>query len=276
MHTKDAHSRDIALPKRVCLLGALAGDVIGSVFEFSNQKSTRFPLFSAGSRLTDDSILTLAVAEAILSGRSYVECLLEFARHYPDSGYGGGFYRWMESAHPQPYNSFGNGSAMRVSAVGWAFDTVDKVLEEAKASAEVTHNHPEGIKGAQAVALAVLRARQGGTKDEIRLETEQRFGYDLQRTVDKIRPEYSFNETCQGTVPEAMVAFLESTDFEDAIRLAVSLGGDADTLAAITGSLAEAFYGGVPREIAIVVWNRVPDELRRIVVEFSAKFIPGT
>ena len=229
-------------------------------------------MFSPGSRLTDDSILTLAVAQAILDGGTYEKCLLEFARRYPDRGYGGGFFRWMESAHPKPYNSFGNGSAMRVSAVGWAFDTIEEVLQQAQASAWVTHNHPEGIKGAQAVALAILMARQGGTKEEIRAEMEKRFGYDLQRTVDEIRPGYSFNETCQETVPQALVAFLDSHDFEHAIRLAISLGGDADTLGAITGSIAEAFYRGVPGEIAVQVWQRVPEELKDILVRFGERY----
>ena len=260
------------LPEKFCLMGAISGDVIGSVHEFSNQKSTGFPLFSPYSHFTDDSVLTLAVAEAILDGRSYAECLLQFARRYPHSGYGGGFMRWMLSEHQQPYNSYGNGSAMRVSAVGWAFDTEEKVLAEAKASAEVTHNHPEGIKGAQAVALAILRLRKGSGKEDVRAETEKLFGYDLHQTVDGIRPGYSFDETCQGTVPQAMVAFLDSNDFEDAIRKAVSLGGDADTLGAITGSLAEAYYGGVPQEIVSVVWKRVSDELREIIVKFSGKF----
>lgn len=256
-------------PKGICLMGALAGDVIGSVYEYSNQKSMEFTLFCERSMLTDDSILTLALAEALLSGKGYEECLLEFTRRYPDSGYGGGFWRWMNAKNPQPYNSYGNGSAMRVSPVGWAFNTVEKVLSEAKASAEVTHNHPEGIKGAQAVALAILLARQGKSKDEIRAETEERFGYDLRRTCDDIRPSYGFNETCQKTVPEAMIAFLDSTDFEDAIRKAISLGGDADTLGAITGSMAEAFYGGVPEEMAREVWKRIPGELQGILVRFG-------
>ena len=179
---------------------------------------------------------------------------------YPNSGYGGMFRQWMHAENPQPYNSFGNGSAMRVSPVGWAFNTVEEVLREAEASAAVTHNHPEGIKGAQAVALAIFRARSGSTKDEIRAETTQRFGYDLSSTLDEIRPTYQFDETCQKTVPPAIIAFLESLDFEDAIRKAISLGGDADTLAAITGSIAEAFYGGVPQEIVKEVQPRVPEE----------------
>ncbi len=275
MDTLDAYSHYVELPKRICLLGALAGDMIGSVFEYSNQKDTNFPLFSPGSQLTDDSILTLAVAQAILDGGTYELCLLNFARRYPDRGYGGGFSQWMSSTNPQAYNSYGNGSAMRVSAVGWAFNSEEEVLEQAQASAEVTHNHPEGIKGAQAVALAILRARQGGTKYDIRAEAEKLFGYDLQRTVEQIRPGYSFNETCQETVPQALIAFLDSHDFEHAIRLAVSLGGDADTLGAISGSIAEAFYGRVPGEIAEEVWKRIPEELRNIIVQFSAN-IPLT
>ena len=255
-----------------CLLGALVGDVIGSLYEFSAQKSTDFPLFCEDSELTDDSILTLAVADAIVNGRSYLECIREYAMVYPDSGYGGFFRQWMYSNDPQPYDSFGNGSAMRVSPIGWAFDTVEDVLREAEASAAVTHNHPEGIKGAQAVALAIFRARTGASKDDIRREISERFGYNLSLTLDEIRPTYQFDETCQKTVPPAMVAFLESENFEDAIRKAVSLGGDADTLAAITGSIAEAFYGGVPEEIAIEVWRRVPRELQEIVERFSRKY----
>ena len=255
-----------------CLLGALVGDVIGSLYEFSAQKSTDFPLFCEDSELTDDSILTLAVADAIVNGRSYLECIREYAMVYPDSGYGGFFRQWMYSNDPQPYDSFGNGSAMRVSPIGWAFDTVEDVLREAEASAAVTHNHPEGIKGAQAVALAIFRARNGSTKDEIRKEITGRFGYDLSRTVDEIRLTYQFDETCQKTVPPAIVAFLESENFEDAIRKAVSLGGDADTLAAITGSIAEAYYGGAPEEIATEVCRRVPIELQDIVERFSRKY----
>ena len=254
------------------LLGALAGDMIGSVYEFSSQKSPDFPLFSQSSQLTDDSILTLAVADAILSKRSYLECIRQYALAYPDRGYGGYFRSWMYSQDPQPYNSFGNGSAMRVSPVGWAFDTLEETLREAEASAAVTHNHPEGVKGAQAVALAIFRARTGASKDEIRKEITECFGYDLSRSVDEIRPTYTFDETCEKTVPPAIIAFLESENYEDAIRKSVSLGGDADTLAAITGSIAEAFYGSVPEEIVAEVRKQVPEGLWDVIEIFSQKY----
>jgi ADP-ribosylglycohydrolase len=258
-------------PSPLRLLGALAGDSIGSVYEFHPLKSTHFELFSARSRLTDDSILTLAVAQAILNGRGYRDCIQEYARRYPGRGYGGYFAKWIHQEDSQPYNSFGNGSAMRVSPVGWAFDSEADVLREAAASAAVTHDHPQGIKGAQAVALAILRARQGAGKEAIRAEITQRFGYDLTQTLDGIRPTYAFDETCQGSVPQAMLAFLESDDFEDAVRKAISLGGDADTQAAISGSIAEAFYGGVPEEIVVEVKKRTPEELWAVVEEFSQR-----
>ncbi len=255
-----------------CMLGAIAGDIIGSVYEFSCQKSTDFPLFSRHSRLTDDSILSLAVAESILTHRGYAECIRKFALRYPDMSYGGNFRQWMHSNSPQPYNSFGNGSAMRVSAVGWAFSSLEKVLEEAEASAAVTHDHPEGIRGAQAVALAIFLARSGASREEIRNQVTSRFGYDLSQTVDEIRPTYSFDETCQNTVPQALIAFLEGRDFEDSIRKAVSLGGDADTLAAITGSVAEPFFGGVPQGIAEQVKQRVPSDLLDILDRFKERY----
>jgi ADP-ribosylglycohydrolase len=266
---------NIANPKEqsaFCLLGAVSGDVIGSVYEFSRQKKYDFPLFGRSSKITDDSVLTIAVADAILSRRGYLECIREYAQAYPNSGYGGYFRKWMYSRDPRPYNSFGNGSAMRVSSVGWAFETIEEVLSEAERSAAVTHNHPEGIKGAQAVALSVFLARKGRSKEGIKLEIISRFGYVLDKTLDEIRPAYEFNETCQETVPQAIIVFLESDDFEDAIRKAVSLGGDADTLAAITGSIAEAYYGGVPQAIVEEVSKRVPEKLWDVIEEFSQKF----
>jgi ADP-ribosyl-[dinitrogen reductase] hydrolase len=262
-------------PVSSCLLGAIAGDVIGSVYEFAGQKEYDFPLFAEGSRFTDDSVLTIAVANAILHGRSYLDCIREYARAYPRSGYGGYFRRWMYSDDPQPYNSFGNGSAMRVSAVGWAFDTLEVVLLEAERSAAVTHNHPEGIKGAQAAALCIYLAHMGDSKENIKQEVQARFGYDLERRLDEIRPSYKFNELCQTTVPEAIIAFLESDDYEDAVRNAISLGGDADTLAAITGAIAEAYYGGIPAEIAEEVMRRLPADLKSVVNEFGQRFGSG-
>jgi ADP-ribosylglycohydrolase len=262
-----------SLHSPLCLLGALAGDVIGSVYEFNAPKHTHFRLFSPGSRITDDSVLTLAVADAILNGKGYLECIHQYAQVYPNCGYGGFFRQWMLSDDPQPYNSFGNGSAMRVSPIGWAFDSIEDVLREAEASAAVTHNHPEGIKGAQAVALAIFRTRTGASKEDIRREIVARFGYDLSLTLGDIRPSYQFDETCQKTVPPAIIAFLESEDFEDAIRKSISLGGDADTLAAITGSIAEAYYGGVPSEIMAQVQARVPGELWQVVEKFSLRYL---
>jgi ADP-ribosylglycohydrolase len=246
---------DPSSQNKLCLLGAVSGDVIGSAYEFKSQKKYDFPLFSTESSIADDGILTLAVADAILSQRSYGESIRQYARRYPDpmGGYGMRFQEWARAGNPQPYNSFGNGSAMRISAVGWAFDSLQEVLSEVKRSAEVTHNHPEGIKGAQVVALSVFLARTGSGKEAIKQEAASRYGYDLDRTLDVIRPAYSFNESCQETVPQAIIAFLESEDYEDAIRKAISLGGDADTLAAITGAIAEAYYGGVPMEIVTKV-----------------------
>lgn len=254
------------------LLGAVAGDVIGSVYEFAGQKDYDFPLFTENSRITDDSVLTIAVADALLRTRNYHESILAYARAHSRSGYGGYFWKWMHSDDPQPYNSYGNGSAMRVSAIGWAFDNEIAVLDEASRSAAVTHNHPEGIKGAQAAALAVFLARTGADKDRISCEVTRRFNYNLACKIDDIRADYQFNETCQETVPQAIVAFLESTNFEDALRLAISLGGDADTLGAITGAIAEAYYGGVPEPIASEVRQRVPDPLWEVLVRFSQRY----
>ncbi len=238
------------------MLGAIAGDIIGSAYEFIGMKSKDFLLFPKGCSFTDDTVMTLAVAEALMSAagdaeafeRQTVRSMRRFGRAYPDSGYGIRFGGWLEMENPQPYNSFGNGSAMRVSSVGWAFPSLEETERYAAVSARVTHNHPEGIKGAQAAAAAIFLARSGASKSEIRTYIARRHGYDLDRTVDSIRPAYRFDESCQRTVPEAIVAFLEAADFEDAVRNAVSLGGDADTLACITGSIAEAAFG-VPEQI---------------------------
>lgn len=254
-------------------LGAIAGDVIGSVHERAGTKTTEFPLFTGRSRFTDDSVLTAAVADALVNRRGYADAILDWARAYPRAGYGGAFRRWMTSCDPQPYGSYGNGSAMRAGPVGWAFDTLDEVLAEARRSAEVTHDHPEGIKGAQALAAAVFLARTGSSKEEIRSLVSARFGYDLSRRVEEIRPGYAFDVSCQGSVPEALVAFLDSTGWEDAVRLSISLGGDADTLACMTGAVAEAFYGEVPREIASRVLERLDDRLRRTMEEFAERFV---
>ena len=253
------------------MIGAVAGDIVGSVHEFQPIKTKDFPLFSPRSRFTDDSVLTIAVAKAILEGSSYREAIHSFGRSYPDAGYGGRFIGWLASPDPKPYQSFGNGSAMRVSPVGFAFETVEEVLSEARESAVCSHDHPEGIKGAQATALAIFRARKGSGKKEIRKEIEGRFGYDLGRRLREIRPSYSFDETCQGSVPEAIISFLESVSWEDAVRNAVSLGGDADTLACIAGGIAEAFYGPLPDAVVREVRSRLPAELWETVKAWNAK-----
>ena len=254
------------------LCGAIAGDIIGSVYEFRSFKETTFPLFSDSSGYTDDTVMTVANAEWLLSGDSLLGIMQDFGNRYP-AGYGGMFWEWLHAYDPQPYNSWGNGSAMRVSPVGWAFDTLEETLEAARQSAEITHNHPEGIKGAQATAACIFLARTGKSKQEIKEYIEDYFGYDLSRTCDEIRPTYQFNESCQGTVPESIIAFLESTDYESAIRLAVSLGGDADTMGAITGCIAEAFYGGVPDHIRKEVLKILPNEFIEVMRKFYQKFV---
>jgi len=256
-----------------CLLGAVAGDISGSVYEFAAPKSSDFTLFTPSSQITDNSILTLVVADAILQKCSCRDCIQDYARAYPGKGYGGFFRRWIQADDPQPYNSYGNGSAMRVSALGWAFNMVEDVLREAEASAAVTHSHPESIKGAQPVALAVFFARQRVARDAVRKEITGRFGYDLSPTLEDIRPGYHFDETCPGTVPQAITASLESEDFEDAIRKATSLGGDADTLAAIFVSIAEAYFGGVPASLVVEVQKRLPPELWMLVERFRQKYL---
>jgi ADP-ribosylglycohydrolase len=250
------------------VLGAIAGDIIGSVYEFFCRKRADFPLFVLESDFTDDTVLTVAVADCLLTGAAYVDTFHEYTRAYPHRGYGGGFAEWVESGSREPYHSWGNGSAMRVSPVGWAFGTLDETLAEAKRSAEVTHNHPEGIKGAQATAAAIFLARQGESKAGIRRFVQERFGYNMNRTIESIRPGYSFDVSCQGTVPEAIIAVLDSTSYENAVRLAVSLGGDADTLACIAGGIAEAFYGGVPKEIAKRAIGKLDDGLEKTVERF--------
>jgi ADP-ribosylglycohydrolase len=265
------------------MLGAIAGDIIGSVFEgvdpwdwrgyFHDTRTPRFePLFHRRSRFTDDTVLTVAVAEHLLGGGYLVDLLKTYARAYPNAGYGGTFRAWARSDDRRPYNSWGNGSAMRASPVGFACDTLDAVLAVAQRTAEVTHDHPEGIKGAQATAAAVFLARTGHDKEDIRAFIERKFHYDLGRPLDDLRPTFGFDVSCRGTVPPALRAFLESTDYEHAVRLAVSLGGDADTLACITGSVAHAYYGGVPTPIREQALARLDERLRAVVEEFEARF----
>ena len=254
------------------MLGAIVGDIIGSVHEFSGTKTTEFELFHPHCTFTDDTVLAVAVADCLLHKSDYVEKFHEYFRAYPGAGYGFGFSQWAKSGNKQPYNSWGNGSAMRVPAVGYAFDSLDEVLAEAKRSAEVTHNHPEGVRGAQATAAAVFLARTGSRKEEIRERVEAMFGYDLHRRLDDIRPTYHFDESCQGTVPPAMIAFLESQDYEDAVRKAISLGGDADTLACITGGIAEAYYGRVPKPIAAQGLALLDERLRKTTLAFYKRY----
>lgn len=255
------------------LLGAIAGDVIGSLYEFYTCKSTSFPLFHVASRYTDDTVMTVANADWLLTGDSLLGIMQDYGNRYPHAGYGGMFRGWLHADKPEPYRSFGNGSAMRVSPVGWAFDTLEETLEAAEESAAVTHNHPEGIKGAQATAACVFLARTGKSKQEIKEYIERSFGYNLHRRCDDIRPTYRFDSTCQGSVPESIIAFLESTDFESAVRLAVSLGGDADTMGAIAGGIAEAYYGGVPEHISKEVVRRLPREFMEVMQHFYQKFV---
>ena len=256
------------------MLGAIAGDTIGSVYEFNRIKHKQFDLFTPQSSFTDDSILSVAVADTILNDGSFAKNIKRYAQAYPNpmGGYGARFQQWASSDTLAPYNSWGNGSAMRVSPVGFAYNSLDQVLAVAKQTAEVTHNHPEGIKGAQATAAAILIARQTQDKAKVKAYVEQTFGYDLSRSLNALRPSYQFNESCQETVPEAMIAFLEATDFEDAIRNAVSLGGDTDTMACITGAIAEAFYGKVPDHIAQTTLQRLDTPLRQMTLAFCDRY----
>ena len=256
------------------MIGAIAGDIIGSVYEWNRIKSKEFELFHLDCCFTDDTVLTVALAESILTGNDYSSLMKAYYRRYPDAGYGGFFHRWAGASESQPYNSWGNGAAMRISAVGLAFDTLEEVLGKATEYTAVTHNHEEGIKGAQATAAAIFLARTGASKGDIQEYVEGTFHYDLTRTVDEIRPTYKFNESCQETVPEAIVSFLESTDFEDAIRNAISLGGDSDTLACITGGIADAYYG-VPSAIAERAMSILDDDLRGVTARFVSRYGAG-
>lgn len=260
------------------MYGTILGDIIGCPFEFDRGDKTKdFKLFSRRSHFTDDSVMTLAVCEALLKvGQdatvkeiedAVITSMQSWGRRYPHEGYGGYFRCWLTARHPEPYNSFGNGSAMRVSAAGWLYDSLEKTRVVAKATANVTHNHPEGIKGAESTASTIFMARNGSSKEEIKKYIENEFHYDLNRTLDEIRPSFHMHETCQKTVPEAIIAFLEAKDFEDAIRNAVSLGGDTDTLGAITGSIAEAYFG-IPEALRSECRNRINKDMRDVVDTF--------
>jgi len=255
------------------MLGAIAGDIIGSVYEADPIKTTEFPLFSEYSRFTDDTVLTVATAHALMEDVDYAAAYREFGRRYPAAGYGGTFVSWLMSDDAPPYHSWGNGSAMRVSPVGFAGNSLEAVLAEAAKSAAVTHNHPEGIKGAQAVASAVFMGRCGRTKEEIRGLISDRFGYDLTPTIDQIRPGYYFDVSCQGSVPQALIAFLQSHDVESAIRLAISLGGDSDTQACIAGATAHAYYGAIAPEMERQVRKRLPREFLVVLDAFMDRYI---
>jgi len=263
------------------MIGAILGDIIGSPYEFDmGDKTKDFPLFSKHSMFTDDTVMTAAVADAFLKvtpdtsneyiKQTIIRAMREYGSRYPHAGYGARFSWWLTADTPQPYNSYGNGSAMRVSSVAWLFNDLNTVREAARLSAEVTHNHPEGIKGAEATASAIYLARTGHSKEYIREYIETEFDYVLNRTCDEIRPEYHHVESCMETVPEAITAFLEGDNFEDVIRTAVSLGGDCDTLTAIAGSIAEGFYG-VPSRMKYECYSRLPSDLRMVLVAFEAK-----
>jgi len=254
------------------MLGAIAGDVIGSVYEGTGFKDREFPLFSERSTFTDDTVLTIAVASAILDRRDYDDALRDFANRYAGRGYGWRFYQWVHRPTMGPYKSWGNGSAMRVSPVAWAFDSVEEVLHEAERSAAVTHNHRHGIRGAQATALAVYLARKGVGKNVIRTEISRRFKYRLTLSVDQIRPGYRPDVTCRGSVPESIISFLDAGSYEETLRNAISLGGDADTTACIAGGIAEAHYGGVPEAIEQSVRARLPDEFIDVLDRFRKRF----
>ncbi|MGX8680606.1 MAG: ADP-ribosylglycohydrolase family protein [bacterium] len=260
------------------MLGALLGDMIGAPYEFDRSPKTKqFPLFSRGTEFTDDSVMTIAVAEALLNTKgqddeavkeALITSMCQWGRRYPDAGYGARFYYWLKAKHPEPYGSYGNGSAMRVSSAGWLYDTIEETRHTARLTAEVSHNHPEGIKGAEATASAIYLARTGASKEDIKNYIINEFHYDLSRTCDEIRPGYYHIEICQMTVPEAITAFLEGESFEDVIRTAVSLGGDCDTLTCIAGSMAEAFYG-VPEDMVREGRKRLPKDMLEVVDRFD-------
>ena len=264
------------------MYGAILGDIIGSPYEFDRGDKTKdFPLFCQESEFTDDSVMTIAVAEALLQAKAagkldseefvkerLVDCMKSWGKRYPGAGYGGRFYHWLFSDDREPYGSYGNGSAMRVAAAGWLMDNLEDTRKVARWTAEVTHNHPEGVKGAESTAAAIYMARTGSTKEEIKSYIVSEFGYDLSRTIDEIRPGYHHVESCQETVPEAITAFLEGEDFEDVIRTAVSLSGDCDTLTCIAGSMAEAYYG-VPEELKEECLKRIPEDMAGVLAQFE-------
>lgn len=254
------------------MLAAIAGDIIGSIHERGGIKTTEFPLFESTSTFTDDTVHTLAVAEAIQNNLPFDLCIRQWSRDFPNRGYGGMMREWIANDQMGPYNSFGNGSAMRVSPIGYAFDDLPTVLEMAEKSAEVSHNHPEGIKGAQAIAGCVFLARTGSTKAEIGEWVEKQFGYHLPTNLAQLRLVYTFDVTCQGSVPESIACFLQSEDVESAIRLAISMGGDTDTMACMSGAIAGAFYKHIPSDILAEIEDRLGEDLWEFVKDWCGKY----
>lgn len=262
------------------MLGAIIGDIVGSRFEWDNNRSKDFEFFTDKCFITDDSIMSLAVAKAILESKkdysdlpeNTIKYMQKIGRNYPDCGYGGSFYGWIFSDNPQPYNSYGNGSAMRISAVGFSAESLEETKRLSELVTNVSHNHPEGIKGAEATAVCIYMSRNGKTIGEIKKYIIDNY-YNIDFTLDEIRETYKFNETCQDTVPQALEAFFESKNFEDAIRNAISIGGDSDTVAAICGGIAEAYYG-VPEDLRKKALKFLNTELTEILVEFEEKYIP--
>jgi len=256
------------------MIGAIVGDIVGSVYEFIDEKPPyNFPLYDDQSFFTDDTVLTVALADSILNESDYKNKMRGYYKLYPDCSYGGTFHQWASGMIDGPYNSWGNGSAMRVSPIGWAYNDIETVLQKAKESAEITHNHSEGIKGAQSTALAIYLSRIGASKQEIKIEIENRFNYNLNFELEELRKNYKFSESCQGTVPQAIFTFLVSDNFEDSIRKAIYIGGDSDTLACINGSIADAFYKGVPGQIKDQVFSILDNHLTKVVKDFENNFL---
>ena len=272
--TKDRWKGTMTMKSINPLYGALGGDFVGSIYERHNHKDKEFPLLNYNCRLTDDSILTMATADAICSDGNYSLAYHRWGNRHPHRGYGGRFRSWLNTPEKEamPYGSWGNGAAMRVSPIGFAYQTVDEILDAAEASASATHNHPEGIRGAQATALAVFLARTGTSKDDIKHEIESRFDYNLSQSLDSIRPTYFFDVSCQGTVPVAIRAFLESCSYEDAIRNAISVGGDSDTIAAITGGIALAYYREMPECLIAAIESNMTADMEDVCNRFWTRF----
>lgn len=264
-------SNELLNKAKLVLLGAICGDIIGSSYEFCPVKVLKFPIVTRFSHPTDDSVCSVAIADSFVSGTSLTKSLQTWCRKYPHAGYGGHFSRWIMLKEPHPYNSWGNGSAMRVSPVGAIAGNLDEAMTLAKKTAEITHNHPEGIKGAQATATAIFFALRGMLKEEIKSFIEKGFDYDLSRQYYDIQPDYSFDVSCQGSVPEAMICFLTATDYESTVRHAVAMGGDADTMGAIAGGIAAAYYGEIPQHILKECEQRIPEDMKEVIKKFNEK-----